>query len=648
LSVSLPYPLVDQLEREAVESFRSISSRGSEIGGLLFGTVEAGSPLLVRVESCEAVDCDYSGGPLYHLTDAELARLDRAIEQRLAAGIRAVGFYRSHTRKGLALTPEDVALFESRFREPHHVALLIRPAATKASVAGFFIREDGKVRGDATPLEFPFRSSQHNSKRLDSLYDGAVAGPRSVTAAPAAPRPSARAQIVPIASRREMIPEPPAADPATFEAPAMPAPPALVLSAPAPVEPELPPVVAAPPVEAAPAPVIPAPQAAPVTPAPVQSAPVATPVVPAPPVAAPKPPVVSAPVSKSPAPVEEPLPPVKAGSSKLLWIGLGALVPVVLLIGFFFSSGMLHRGKPSIPGAGQDTSALALRVERNGADIVLTWNRDSDVIKRATRAMLSISDGPQHENVAMDLSQLRNVGSIVYSPVTGDVVFQMEVTGADEAKTVSESVRVLRTKPSPMSDTPAGQTPAPVENAGAAPADAGAQAAEDEKPVALAQATKAFHAEPLAQRLHASAAEMPDTPVLAVPAAAGNVNLGSLVSSQSAPPPQAAAAIPAASPAPVASSKLPGGDVRQAQLISRTDPEYPKLARDSGASGIVELMATVGVDGKVRAVTVVRGHPLLRQAAVDAVKRWVYRPTMLNGTAVETQTQVILTFKGTR
>jgi protein TonB len=45
---------------------------------------------------------------------------------------------------------------------------------------------------------------------------------------------------------------------------------------------------------------------------------------------------------------------------------------------------------------------------------------------------------------------------------------------------------------------------------------------------------------------------------------------------------------------------------------------------------------------------VVRGHPLLRQAAVDAVKQWIYRPTMLNGSPVETQTQVLLNFKSDR
>jgi protein TonB len=45
---------------------------------------------------------------------------------------------------------------------------------------------------------------------------------------------------------------------------------------------------------------------------------------------------------------------------------------------------------------------------------------------------------------------------------------------------------------------------------------------------------------------------------------------------------------------------------------------------------------------------VVKGHPLLRQAAADAVKQWVYKPTILNGVPVEATTQVVLNFKSDR
>src|SRR3954453_19226499 len=181
VTVSIPLDLIDHLEREAVESFRSLSSRGSEIGGLLFGSFKPGSPLAVLIDSYEPVECAYTRGPLYRLTDAELALIDRLIEQRLAAGIQSVGFYRSHTRKGLGLDTDDLALLDSRFAAAHQIGLLVRPNATKASMAGIFIRENGTVNGEASCLEFPFRSAQHGDapKRDQGLYDGAVAGPRS-------------------------------------------------------------------------------------------------------------------------------------------------------------------------------------------------------------------------------------------------------------------------------------------------------------------------------------------------------------------------------------------------------------------------------------------------------------------------------------
>jgi len=645
VSVAIPLTLIAPLERAAVESFRSLSSRGSEIGGVLFGSVTPGSPLAVMIESFEPIDCEYASGPLYRLSDAELSRLDRAIELRASVGARPVGFYRSHTRKGLSLDAADLALFDSRFREPHQIALVIRPAAAKASIAGIFIREDGTVHGDASCLEFPFRATQDAAKSAPSLYDTAVAGPRSVGAMPATPRPVIRAQIVPIASRREVAPEP------------LPAP---VAAVPEPVPTPVPE-----PVAVAPKPEPPAP--APEPPKAVE------------PERKPEPKVeaksetksksktkaeakVEAKVEPKAAAVEVAEPePAKSGSSKLLWIALGALVSVIVCVGFVLSSGMLHRG--NVPaGSPQDSSPLALKVDRNGADVVITWNRDSDAVKKADHAVLAISDGPQHENVEMDLAQLRT-GSIVYTPVTGDVVFKMEVSRAGQPTTGSESVRVLRSRPSPMADPGAeqAQTAATTPNKPPTPADANSAAAsggpsaaeEEEKPVRLAQASKPFHADSLAQRLRPAGGaptEGADAPAIggSLPVNSQGVNLGSLGTTQAPLPTPTAPAPSASSTSAPAAAPHQGGQIVQAQLIKKRDPEYPKMARETGAGGVVELVATVGIDGKVKSVQVVKGHPLLRQAAADAVKSWVYRPTTLNGVPVESQTQILLNFKSER
>jgi protein TonB len=679
VSVRIPFAIIDKMEREAVDSFRSLTSRGSEIGGLLFGSVAPGSPALVTIENYEPVACEYTGGPLYHLTATELARLDRLMEQRRVAGAIAVGFYRSHTRKGLSLDADDLALIESRFAGPHDVVLVVRPQATKASTAGIFIREDGNVNGEASCLEFPFRSSQHDATRSDVKENSTVAGPRSVAAAPAAPRPAARAQIVPIASRREIAATMPVAPVEPPVAPAVAKPeaesPAPVAAAPvekAVAPPPQPKTEPAPKPAVAEKPEPPAPEAkasAPSKPAepekkeaPAPAAKKETP--------APAPPPAPAAKKETPAPAPPPAPvetvePERGRSGKMLWIGIGVAVPVLLLGGFFFSSGILHPGNRSIPTPGQDSSPLSLRIERNATDVVLTWNRDSAAIQHATKAVLSIVDGPQHENVELDPAQLRN-GSIVYSPVTGDVVFKMEVTGSNQSKTTSESLRVLRTRPSPMPDEPqsvvAGAKPgapaaplaAPANPAAPAPTDE-AEAPPEEEKVKLSSAVKPFSADSLARRLRPARpaeAAAPDVPsVVGVPKM-NDVNLGGIGGNTAAPLPNNPAPVPAtAPPAAVAEKKLSagsGGQIQQAELVYRKAPEYPKLARDSGASGVVELIATIGTNGRVKAVQVVKGHPLLRQSAVDAVKQWVYKPTILNGMPVEAQTQVLLNFKSER
>jgi TonB family protein len=93
-------------------------------------------------------------------------------------------------------------------------------------------------------------------------------------------------------------------------------------------------------------------------------------------------------------------------------------------------------------------------------------------------------------------------------------------------------------------------------------------------------------------------------------------------------------------------SPLGGGNIRPAVLISRREPIYPEEAKRAGVKGPVVLNATIAKDGNVIKVRVVSGHPALAKASEDAVMQWVYRPTLLNGAPVETETQVTLNFVG--
>jgi len=88
-----------------------------------------------------------------------------------------------------------------------------------------------------------------------------------------------------------------------------------------------------------------------------------------------------------------------------------------------------------------------------------------------------------------------------------------------------------------------------------------------------------------------------------------------------------------------------GGQVLAAKLISQPQPEYPPLARQTHIEGRVVLHVIISVDGTMKEVTVVSGHPLLVQSALDAVRQWRYKPTLLNDKPAEVDGTVTVDFK---
>jgi protein TonB len=87
-----------------------------------------------------------------------------------------------------------------------------------------------------------------------------------------------------------------------------------------------------------------------------------------------------------------------------------------------------------------------------------------------------------------------------------------------------------------------------------------------------------------------------------------------------------------------------GGQVMEANLIRKVTPTYPPLAKSARVQGTVEFRATISKDGAIENLQLVRGHPLLVNAAKEAVLQWRYRPTMLNGQPVEVITDIIVNF----
>jgi protein TonB len=84
--------------------------------------------------------------------------------------------------------------------------------------------------------------------------------------------------------------------------------------------------------------------------------------------------------------------------------------------------------------------------------------------------------------------------------------------------------------------------------------------------------------------------------------------------------------------------------VTQGMVVHRVNPTYPPLARTARVQGAVVLAAIIGKDGAIQNLHVISGHPLLTQAALDAVKQWRYKPYILNGEPVEVDTQITVNF----
>jgi hypothetical protein len=164
VTIHLHLEVVDRLGPEIMRGFGAVPKRGAEVGGLLLGAIEQeaaedGVRTVVRIEDFEPVACDYKRGPSFVLTEEDGALFEEACARWQPDGSQpayAVGYYRSHTRDGMSLSPEDLDLLERYFPAPENVALLVKPFATKVSIAGFFVRNAGAFP-ELTPLEFPLR-----------------------------------------------------------------------------------------------------------------------------------------------------------------------------------------------------------------------------------------------------------------------------------------------------------------------------------------------------------------------------------------------------------------------------------------------------------------------------------------------------------
>ena len=112
-------------------------------------------------------------------------------------------------------------------------------------------------------------------------------------------------------------------------------------------------------------------------------------------------------------------------------------------------------------------------------------------------------------------------------------------------------------------------------------------------------------------------------------------------------------AIPSLAPAPPRKETAPvmrepmrvSQGVQEAKLIRRVLPIYPRLAIQTRQFGTVRLEAIIATDGSIRSIRVLSGPAFLVPAAVEAVRQWLYKPTLLNGVPVEVLAPITINFK---
>lgn len=354
------------------------------------------------------------------------------------------------------------------------------------------------------------------------------------------------------------------------------------------------------------------------------------------------------------APPPEIAPPAAAGEEKndkrlqlvrLAWAVGITLVGILVLL-------MVHRWV-AVPkqAAPVQTASAALKLEtepQGNGRIDIRWNPKSAPIAQAREARLVVMERDQQPRVVpLDAEQLK-AGHLTYPSATDRIVLRLEVTEQSGAVTKESTLALLpemTPPPSPQTPEEAANRPTPAKPVPAAPNVKAKASAESDAEISGPQAGR-----PLIRtftpprRIVGDPGErpalLPDPP--AAVASGSNVSPLRLPESVNrlAPPPakQKPAEQPPAEPLKV------GGNLQAGKLIRKVTPVYPSMAGIAHVQGTVRLTAVIGKDGTIQNLKPISGPSLLVPAATDAVKQWVYKPTILNGEPVEVQTQIDVNF----
>jgi len=204
IAIQLQFDVVDRMILEVMKGFGAVPRRGAEVGGFLLGTRgQMGDQLVVEVRDFAPVACEHAQGPSFLLSANDLVNWSETIRRLQAGTTQIVGYYRSHTRDGLQLAAEDLSLLDEYFPERDMVSLIVKPYATRASLAGFFFFESGSIHSESSYLEFPFRRKDLGGgvssvdRQAAAARFGQNRAPMDGVSEPRA-RPVAESRVVPV------------------------------------------------------------------------------------------------------------------------------------------------------------------------------------------------------------------------------------------------------------------------------------------------------------------------------------------------------------------------------------------------------------------------------------------------------------------
>lgn len=450
ISVRLSLDVVDRLSGEIVKKFADVHSRGSELGGFLLGRSAGRSTLFI--EDYELVECGHNVSALFLLSDEDKSRMvDQLLHVQNSSPHSVIGFFRSHTRKGLGLDERDLSLFRELFFDARNIFLLVKPFAVKPCSGGFFIWEnDGYIRAESSYHQFPFKRSELVIRAREAAIGEAGLHAPELNGAGA--RKGNPMSAIPRQSAETSSPKPAAggtrqAQQGTAEFDSQNSVDFILrqasqcrteerqFSARVDSQPDW--------------------NIWPQSPPTVLSRlngnlnePCAG----------------SAhyldlkdlrddrdayraeiPVDRSAARQSPAAPPTSAPSSALAWF---RWICILLFIAIVGSTAVEYRTRPAEPAPQAASNALDLSIEHEGNGLVLRWNRKAQPIATAQGGTLQIDDGDYRKKLELTAAQLRS-GKVVYFPSSDDVTFELEVTDASGGRGIGESVQTTIASPMP-------------------------------------------------------------------------------------------------------------------------------------------------------------------------------------------------------